>query len=312
MPERRLTFTNYRFGFNTQEKLDEISGSGTHNTALYWEYDTRLSRRWNLDPKPTASETQYSSMRGNPIWFKDFLGDVVTGDKNGKELYDKGRQKIKNNINSITNKIAEITNKSSSGLSNNDQRRITRLTEKLDAFRSADAELDKMEQSEYLFNITTSGSSSNQDVEGETKTHGVRAFDVQIYNGSIGTLFHELKHGSQFLEGKLAFDLKTGVGLKGMLDREDEMEAKNRQILLTSGIPNYYKNDADLITDFPKYSTLPKGQHTIWNTKFSELDPTYKGNDLFIQYVQNKLIKNDILNYVDYHKVEMRKNYEDK
>jgi hypothetical protein len=42
----------YRFGFNGQEKVNEIAGVGNHNTAEFWEYDTRLGRRWNLDPKP--------------------------------------------------------------------------------------------------------------------------------------------------------------------------------------------------------------------------------------------------------------------
>jgi hypothetical protein len=40
----------YRYGFNTQEKEDEISGSaGTHYSAEFWMYDTRTGRRWNLD-----------------------------------------------------------------------------------------------------------------------------------------------------------------------------------------------------------------------------------------------------------------------
>ena len=43
----------YRFGFNGQEKVDEIAGAGNHTTAEFWEYDTRLGRRWNRDPEPT-------------------------------------------------------------------------------------------------------------------------------------------------------------------------------------------------------------------------------------------------------------------
>ncbi len=65
----------YRFGFNGQHKTNEIAGLGNHNTALFWEYDTRLARRWNLDPKVKASESPYSVFSGNPIWFIDPLGD---------------------------------------------------------------------------------------------------------------------------------------------------------------------------------------------------------------------------------------------
>ncbi len=66
---------NYRYGFNAQEKVDEISGSGNHNTAEFWEYDTRLGRRWNLDPKPVEWESGYAVNRNNPIWYDDPEGD---------------------------------------------------------------------------------------------------------------------------------------------------------------------------------------------------------------------------------------------
>jgi hypothetical protein len=67
----------YRFGFNGQEKVDEISGVGNHNTALFWEYDTRLGRRWNLDPKPNVSISGYAVLKNNPILFTDVNGDSV-------------------------------------------------------------------------------------------------------------------------------------------------------------------------------------------------------------------------------------------
>ena len=58
-----------RFGFNGQEKTDEISGAGNHTTALYWEYDTRLGRRWNIDPMThiRVGWTPYNALRCNPI-----------------------------------------------------------------------------------------------------------------------------------------------------------------------------------------------------------------------------------------------------
>ena len=39
------TKDKYRFGFNGQEKVNEIAGVGNHNTALFWEYDTRTAQR---------------------------------------------------------------------------------------------------------------------------------------------------------------------------------------------------------------------------------------------------------------------------
>ena len=79
MPERKFSVTSdgYRFGFNTQEKTDEIAGAGNHNTELFWEYDTRLGRRWNLDPKPVTEFSNYSVFLCNPIILSDVLGDTV-------------------------------------------------------------------------------------------------------------------------------------------------------------------------------------------------------------------------------------------
>lgn len=69
---------SYGYSFNSQQKSDEIAGKGNHTFAKFWEYDTRLVRRWNLDPKPTTGLSDYSTMSGNPIWFTDVLGDKPT------------------------------------------------------------------------------------------------------------------------------------------------------------------------------------------------------------------------------------------
>jgi len=69
--------SEYRYGFNGQEKVDEISGSGNHNTALFWEYDTRLGRRWNLDPKPEMAISMYACFKNSPIYSFDLKGDTT-------------------------------------------------------------------------------------------------------------------------------------------------------------------------------------------------------------------------------------------
>ena len=83
MPGRSNSTTAYRYGFNTQEKDDEICGAGNTNTAMFWEYSTRLGRRWNLDPKPQIGISDYAAFANNPIIFNDLLGDVwgKPGDK---------------------------------------------------------------------------------------------------------------------------------------------------------------------------------------------------------------------------------------
>jgi hypothetical protein len=67
MTGRTFSSEKYRFGFNGQEKSDEISGAGNHTTAQFWEYDPRLGRRWNLDPVPYPWQSSYSAFNNNPI-----------------------------------------------------------------------------------------------------------------------------------------------------------------------------------------------------------------------------------------------------
>ena len=71
---------NYRFGFNGQEHSNEINVNGNAYTAEYWEYDSRIGRRWNLDPKPDFAKSSYSAFSNNPLSFADPLGDTVVVD----------------------------------------------------------------------------------------------------------------------------------------------------------------------------------------------------------------------------------------
>jgi hypothetical protein len=88
----------YRFGFNGQEKVNEIAGVGNHNTAEFWEYDTRTARRWNVDPKPNNSWSSYLVFGNNPIFHTDIYGDSVNHsglyEKNDKGEY-RNEQRIK-------------------------------------------------------------------------------------------------------------------------------------------------------------------------------------------------------------------------
>ncbi len=66
MPGRTLTAANYRYGFNGQEKDNEISGEGNAYTAEFWEYDSRIGRRWNVDPVVKPWESPYVAFNNNP------------------------------------------------------------------------------------------------------------------------------------------------------------------------------------------------------------------------------------------------------
>ncbi len=76
MPGRNYTASSaYRYGFNGQEKSDEIDINTT--TAQFWEYDARSGRRWNLDPKSNPSLSSYSTFSDNPVFNIDILGDTT-------------------------------------------------------------------------------------------------------------------------------------------------------------------------------------------------------------------------------------------
>jgi hypothetical protein len=92
----------YRFGFNGQEKDNEIAGVGNHNTAEFWEYDTRVGRRWNRDPKPNVSNSNYATLNNNPIFYNDVLGDSVTTNSEG---YSNTKMGVDGILNGSTNPI---------------------------------------------------------------------------------------------------------------------------------------------------------------------------------------------------------------
>ena len=57
------------------ESDDEIAGSKNIYTAEFWQYDSRLGRRWNTDPVVVAWESPYAAFRNNPIIYNDPNGD---------------------------------------------------------------------------------------------------------------------------------------------------------------------------------------------------------------------------------------------
>jgi hypothetical protein len=118
VPNRNGNTKEYRYGFNTQEKVNEISGEGNHNTAKFWEYDTRLGRRWNLDPVPKGFISGYATLSNNPIWRIDPYGDDDYFNSDGS--YNKARStKTGSKIVIITGKTTQSFSKFSATRTNN-------------------------------------------------------------------------------------------------------------------------------------------------------------------------------------------------
>ncbi len=77
MKERTVAFEEAEFGYNGQMKSDEVYGKGNLNTARFWEMDTRLMRRWNIDPILDAWQSSYSTFANNPIAYSDPAGNHI-------------------------------------------------------------------------------------------------------------------------------------------------------------------------------------------------------------------------------------------
>src|SRR5690554_6029522 len=70
MPGRSFNPGTYRYGGAGGQEMDnEISGVGNSYTAEYWQYDSRLMRRWNVDPLAHLREwvSPYNFVQNNPI-----------------------------------------------------------------------------------------------------------------------------------------------------------------------------------------------------------------------------------------------------
>ena len=76
-PYRTVITDDVSAGFNGQQKKDDYLGAGNENHALYWEYETRIGKRWNRDPKKNPSLSDYAVMMNSPIWHNDPLGDTT-------------------------------------------------------------------------------------------------------------------------------------------------------------------------------------------------------------------------------------------
>ena len=76
MPGRVFRPTDYRFGFNGQEKDDEIKGSGNSYDFLFRIYDPRLGRFLSVDPlaKDYPWNSTYAYAENRPIDGKDLEG----------------------------------------------------------------------------------------------------------------------------------------------------------------------------------------------------------------------------------------------
>ena len=110
MSGRNFNNSASRVGFNGQEKVDEIAGEGNHYSAEHWEYDARLGKRWNMDPRTYPWQSPYACFNNNPVYFSDpsgLEGEGSTGAKKDKVVAEKGAWDVANRNNITLDQLAK-------------------------------------------------------------------------------------------------------------------------------------------------------------------------------------------------------------
>lgn len=111
MPGRKYSSGNssYRYSINGQEKEKELNENIT--SAEFWMYDSRLVRRWNVDPLQIKhpSEAPYLYTAANPILFMDPDGKdrykyyVYIDEQTGKTVVSTIKLINKNDLKAVHN-----------------------------------------------------------------------------------------------------------------------------------------------------------------------------------------------------------------
>jgi len=218
MDSRTQSAGGYRWGFNGQEKDDEIAGSGNSYTAEFWQYDSRLGRRWNVDPVVKHHESPYAVFANNPVWFIDANGaDTSFADKQAKIDFDNAHNNVKNRISGLESTISGYDEQLASGnLSRRDERKVER------GKRAAQNELDKwnklkndfdniISNPDVMFRYSSNTSSLRNDENGKIGGGIYRDQYGRIVSGTVNIIIrpghdeaviHENRHGNQILEDR--------------------------------------------------------------------------------------------------------------
>lgn len=223
----------HRYGMNGQERAPEVAAD--HYTARYWEYNSRLGRRWNTDPVVVPAISPYATFENNPVRYTDKLGDKITGDMDRyysvkMDIYNE----LKNHYQNLINTIGEKTKNEESWI------RIDFLNERIAEGNAALRELKILEESTQEYHITyeqTDDPTYYGQNKFNTNTHAIDVILKTDAQGKLtspfanGTLIHELKHAYQFETGELIY-LYANDGGSFLKDDLDEPEAHGRSLVV--------------------------------------------------------------------------------
>jgi hypothetical protein len=263
MPGRKYQqgSSSYRYSINGQEKEKELTENIT--TAQYWEYDSRIGRRWNVDPVLKSWESTYSCFLSSPIWLNDVKGNIfdkaTKSDKRAEKVQKLANERIdklkkwasgaEEKINKLKGKISEQTSKV--GVNGYTQEKadkeIASLNKKIEFQTSEKADFDlkigfltksvteieqmKTDAEVYIYEDVTGS------LGGTYRRESDKAIIMKVTSDE--NALHESTHAKQIHDGKI-----TGTGEKTMVHTDlfgEELEAYRRQYSLD---PNSVKREA--------------------------------------------------------------------
>jgi RHS repeat-associated protein len=214
LQNRNFTGEKYRYGFQGQERDDEIAGNGNSYTAEFWQYDTRLGRRWNIDPmaSKTPGWSPFRAFNDNSIFWTDPTGLLEDNYSVDKEGNVKLEEKTDDDFDMLYTKSDWDKGNKDNGLKVNDKSVLPELTKsRLDFVGNYVISNNKSD----LFNVFYFAA-NNTNVE-----WGIDGYRTDGNNEYILTTSHgkDYVHSStllkQYNEFKMIFNMHTHPGSDG-------------------------------------------------------------------------------------------------
>ncbi len=264
--------SNYRYGFNGQEKDNEVAGVGNSMTAEFWQYDSRLGRRFNRDPKPNALTSEYACFANNPIWYSDPLGDTL------KISYYSGFLGL-GKMKTVIYKEGSLFNEDGSAFQGKTKGFLKQSLDALNDIRNTKeggSMLEELEGSTKVFTIAKRLSYTTNDKNGQVKYHSGNQFVSSDIYKAYGNQFQTDPELSQAYNSKKAqgIDFNGGSGgtiywnpYGGVSLKESGSSPTNRPTIFLSH-ELFHGRDANRgLLDSRKYFGLPKSE---WQATYSE------------------------------------------
>ncbi|MCR4858676.1 MAG: hypothetical protein K5890_10850 [Bacteroidales bacterium] len=234
MPGRSFTMGGYRYFFNGQEADNEVLGEGVSLTAEFWQYDSRLGRRWNVDPVFKEYESPYACFAGNPVWFADPRGRTIDPESN--DNWNKQKQQI---TETIVDRIFQV-------VTNTEEDNPSYIKKSIMGLFMTLSVMDQMESNRnWTFALLpkSEGTTGYTQLTRDPNRDMMYLFRIGYVN--TANFVHEVTHCGQFLSGKVVFEEYEG-GFGAYVDIYDEIDAYKSQF--------YYNQFSLPLNDYPVFT----------------------------------------------------------